>query len=59
MKSIRLDIISKMHFRDTRIKFPETVVKLYDPLWANLHNNISQKLAIELRFKNILDVYEK
>lgn len=59
MKSIRLDIISKMHFRDTRIKFPETVVKLYNPLWANLYNNISQKLAIELRFNNSESIYEK
>ncbi len=59
MKSIRLKMIAKMHFRDTRIKFPETVVKLYDPLWANLHNNISRNLANKLIFKNILDVYEK
>lgn len=48
-----------MHFRDTRINFPETVVKLYNPLWANLYNNISRNLANKLIFKNILGDYEK
>jgi hypothetical protein len=59
MKSIRLKMIAKMHFRDTRINFPETVEKLYNPLWANLQVNISRNLANKLIFKNILEVYEK
>ncbi len=50
-----------MHFsRDTRIKItPETVEKLYNPLWANLQVNISRNLANKLIFKNILEDYEK
>ena len=59
MKSIRLKMIAKMPFRDTRINFPETVEKLYNPLWANLQVNISRNLANKLIFKNILGVYEK
>jgi hypothetical protein len=59
MKSIRLKMIAKMHFRDTRINFPETVEKLYNPLWANLQVNISRNLANKLIFKNILEDYEK
>jgi hypothetical protein len=59
MKSIRLKMIAKMHFRDTRINFPETVEKLYNPLWANLQVNISRNLANKLIFKNILGDYEK
>jgi hypothetical protein len=59
MKSIRLEIISKMHFRDTRIKNPKTVEKLYNPLWANLQVNILQNLANELIFKNIVGIYER
>jgi hypothetical protein len=54
-------MIVKMHFsRDTRIKItPETVEKLYNPLWANLQVNISRNLANKLIFKNILEDYEK
>lgn len=48
-----------MPFRDTRINFPETVEKLYNPLWANLQVNISRNLANKLISKNILEVYEK
>jgi hypothetical protein len=59
MKSIRLKMIAKMPFRDTQINFPETVEKLYNPLWANLQVNISRNLANKLIFKNILEVYEK
>jgi hypothetical protein len=52
-------MIAKMPFRDTRINFPETVEKLYNPLWANLQVNISRNLANKLIFKNILEDYEK
>jgi len=47
-----------MHFRYFKFNF-QTVEKLYNPIWANLHNNISQNLAKELIFKNILGDYEK
>jgi len=59
MKSIRLKMIVKIYFRDTRINFPETVEKLYNPLWANIHNNISRNISNKLISKNILEVYEK
>lgn len=58
MKSIRLKMIAKMHFRDTRINFPETVEKLYNPLCNNLRNNISQHLAIELINGSVV-IYEQ
>ena len=52
-------MIVKIYFRDTRINFPETVEKLYNPLWANIHNNISRNISNKLISKNILEVYEK